>query len=160
MMKAAVAIDCGDSPPPPAWPIVEGLTHRFVRVGGIRLHYADAGEGDPVLLLPGWPQDWYAWRAMVPLLVAQHRRVVVCDPRGFGDSDKPDSGYDLDVVAADVHGFIAAAGLDRPGGIDIVAHDLGSWIAYALACAYPDDVRRLVLSEVTIPDPSFQQALS
>ena len=52
------------------------------------------------------------------------------------------------------HGFIAAAGLDRPGGIDIVSHDLGSWIAYALASAYPDDVRRLVLSEATIPDPT------
>ena len=112
-----------------------------------------------MLLLPGWPQNWYAWRAMIPLLVSQHRRVVVLDPRGFGDSDKPASGYDLDTAAADVHGFIAAAGLARPGGIDIVSHDLGSWIAYAFASAYPDDVRRLVLSEATIPDPTSSKPI-
>ena len=158
-MTTAVAIDNGHPQPPPVPLAVAGITHRFVGVGGVRLHCAEAGEGDPVLLLPGWPQDWYAWRAMVPLLVAQHRRVVVLDPRGFGDSDKPASGYDLDTAAADVHGFIAAAGLDRPGGMDVVSHDLGSWIAYALASAYPDDVRRLVLSEATIPDPTSSKPI-
>ena len=145
--------------PPTIAPIVAGITHGFVRVGGIRLHYAETGDGDPVLLLPGWPQDWYAWRAMVPLLVSLHRRVVVLDPRGFGDSDKPESGYDLDSAASDVRGFIVAAGLDRPGGIDVVAHDLGSWIAYALASAYPQDVRRLVLSEATMPDPTSSRPI-
>lgn len=153
-MTTFAAIDDGPPQPPPASPMVAGITHRFAQVSGIRLHYAEAGDGDPVLLLPGWPQDWYAWRRMVPLLVAQHRQVVVLDPRGFGDSDKPESGYDLDQAADDLHGFIAAAGLERPGGIDIVSHDLGSWIAYALASAYPDDVRRLVLSEATIPNPT------
>ncbi|WP_419827543.1 alpha/beta fold hydrolase [Sphingomonas sp.] len=130
------------------------MTHHMTQVNGVRLHYAEAGEGEPVLLLPGWPQDWYAWRKMVPLLVAQHRRVIVLDPRGYGESDKPASGYDLDTAATDVHGFLAAAGLDRPGGIDVVTHDLGAWIGYALASAHPGDVRRLVIGEVTIPDPN------
>ena len=88
----------------------------MTEVNGVGLHYIEAGQGDPVLLLPGWPQDWYAWRKMVPLLVAQHRRVIVLDPRGYGDSDKPAGGYDLDTAAVDVHGFIAATGLARPGG--------------------------------------------
>ncbi len=139
---------------PAAPPAVPGMTHHTTKVNGVRLHYAEAGKGDPVLLLPGWPENWYAWRKMVPLLVAQNRRVIVLDPRGYGDSDKPASGYDLDTAAADVHAFIAAAGLARPGGIDIVSHDLGAWIGYALASAHPGDVRRLVISEVTIPDPN------
>ncbi|WP_419826483.1 alpha/beta fold hydrolase [Sphingomonas sp.] len=126
----------------------------MTQVNGVRLHYVEAGQGDPVLLLPGWPQDWYAWRKMVPLLVAQHRRVIVLDPRGYGDSGKPASGCDLDTAAADVHGFIAATGLARPGGIDIVTHDLGALIGYALASAHPGDVRRLVIGVVTIPDPN------
>jgi pimeloyl-ACP methyl ester carboxylesterase len=54
---------------------------------GVRLHYVVHGEGEPVLLLPGWPQSWYAWRFMIPLLAAAGRRVYAVDPRGFGDSD-------------------------------------------------------------------------
>jgi pimeloyl-ACP methyl ester carboxylesterase len=127
--------------------IDHGLTHQFVTVGSVRLHYVEAGQGEPVLLIPGWPQNWYAWRHVAPLLVAAQRRVIVLDPRGLGDSEKPEQGYDLDTVAADVHGLIAELGLC---GIDVVSHDVGSWISYALACAYPADVRRLVLSEMTI----------
>ena len=156
--RAALASACSVSPdlaqPLRAAPAIPGTTHRVAQVNGVRLHYVEAGQGDPVLLLPGWPQDWYAWRKMVPLLVARHRRVIVLDPRGYGDSDKPASGYDLDTAAADVHGFIAATGLARPGGIDIVTHDLGAWIGYALASAHPGDVRRLVIGEVMIPDPN------
>lgn len=149
---------------PPTTPAVAvgttDATHHSARVNGIRLHYVAAGRGEPVLLLPGWPQDWYAWRAMVPMMVARGRRVIVLDPRGFGDSDKPATGHDLDTAASDVHSFIAATGLARPGGIDVVTHDLGGWIGYALASAYPGDVRRLVLSEVTIPNPTSARPIA
>lgn len=140
----------------PAKAVAPGLlfTQHFVRVTGVQLHYAEAGIGETVLLLPGWPEDWYAWRSVAALLVAQHRRVIVLDPRGFGDSDKPQGGYDLDTAASDVHALIGAVGLRRAGGIDVVSHDLGAWIGYALASGYPGDVRRLVLSEVTLPDPA------
>ena len=147
------------SPAPAARAVPAGLQQHSLRVGGVRLHYADTGSGDPVLLLPGWPEDGDAWRKVAPLLAARGRRVVILDPRGFGDSDKPATGYDLDTVAAEVHGFIGAAGLSRPDGIDVVAHDLGGWIGYALASAHPEDVRRLVLSEVTIPSATKMQPI-
>ena len=124
---------------------------HVVAANGTRLHYVVAGQGEPVLLLPGWPQDWYAWRHVIADLAASGRRVYALDPRGFGDSAKPAGGYDMDTAAADLHAFFGAAGLSRRGGVDIIAHDLGAWIAYAHASAYPGDVRRLVLSEVTIP---------
>lgn len=130
-----------------------GPTHRLLAVGDVQLHSVDIGQGEPVLLLPGWPQTWYAWRHVVPLLAAEGRRVIVLDPRGLGGSEKPAHGYDLDTVAADVHGFLTQAGLVDAGGLDIVSHDVGSWVAYALASAYPNDVRRLVLSEMTIQTP-------
>ena len=142
------------SPPPAPTPAPHSL-----RVGQTMLRYAELGGGDPVLLLPGWPEDGYAWRKVAPLLAARGRRVIVLDPRGFGDSDKPATGYDLDTVADEVHAFIGAAGLGRPGGIDVVTHDLGGWIGYALAAAHPGDVRRLVLSEVTIPSPDQKQPI-
>jgi pimeloyl-ACP methyl ester carboxylesterase len=127
------------------------IAHRTVSANGIRLHYVIAGQGEPVLLLPGWPQTWFAYRHMIPLVVAAGRQVYVLDPRGLGDSEKPATGYDLDTAAEDVHAFIQAAGLARPGGIDIVGHDVGTFIAYALAWAHPADVRRLVLSEAAFP---------
>jgi pimeloyl-ACP methyl ester carboxylesterase len=126
------------------------LTHRFLTVGDVRLHYVESGKGEPVLLVPGWPQTWYAWRHVAPRLVAEGRRVIALDPRGLGGSDKPAHGYDLDTVAAEVHSFITKLGLAEVGGIDVVSHDVGSWVSYALASAYPEDVRRLVLSEMTI----------
>ncbi|UAJ10582.1 alpha/beta fold hydrolase [Glacieibacterium megasporae] len=140
-------------------PIVVPATQHVVHVGMVDLHYSDFGEGDPVLLLPGWPEDGYAWRKVAPRLAATGRRVIILDPRGFGDSDKPRDGYDLDIVATEIHAFLLATGLDRRGGIDVVTHDLGGWIGYALASAYPDDVRRLVLSEVTIPRPDQPRPL-
>nr|MCA0800719.1 alpha/beta hydrolase [Rhizobium sp. T1473] len=53
-----------------------------------------AGSGEPVVLLPGWPESGISWRKMIPLLTATGRQVYVLEPRSFGDSDKPQTGYD------------------------------------------------------------------
>ena len=127
------------------------IEHHVAKIDGTRFHYVTAGTGDPVLLIPGWPESWIAWRKVVPLLVGAGRRVVVLDPRGFGESDKPAGGYDLDTAARDLHRFLEATNLTPAGGIDIVAHDVGTWIAHAHAVDYPADVRRLVLTESNIP---------
>lgn len=127
------------------------VEEHVAKVDGTRFHYATAGAGDPVLLLPGWPESWIAWRKVVPLLVQAGRNVIVMDPRGFGESDKPANGYDLDTAARDLHGFLQATNLARAGGIDIVAHDVGTWIGHAHAVTYPSDVKRLVLTESNIP---------
>jgi pimeloyl-ACP methyl ester carboxylesterase len=135
------------------------LTHHVTTVSGVRLHYATAGTGRPVLLLAGWPQTSYAWRKVVPLLVAENRRVVLLDLRGQGDSAKPDHGYDLDTLAGDVYAVARHLNLLDTDGLDIVSHDVGSWVAYALACARPQDIRRLVLSEMTVQTPDTHRPL-
>jgi hypothetical protein len=58
------------------FPSVPGVEHRFVQAGDVRLHVAEAGAGDPVVLVHGWPQHWYCWRHVVPRLANDHR--VVC----------------------------------------------------------------------------------
>lgn len=69
-----------------SFPEVAGVTHRFVRIRGVELHVAQAGSGEPLLLLHGWPQHWYMWRHQIPHLV--RRYTVICpDMRGFGWSD-------------------------------------------------------------------------
>jgi pimeloyl-ACP methyl ester carboxylesterase len=134
---------------------VQQRTHGVVEVdAGVRLHYVVEGVGEPVVLLPGWPQSWCAWRHLMPLLAAEQRQVIAVDPRGLGDSDLPADGFSLAQGAHDLHVFLQQLGLDRPGGVDVVSHDIGSWLAHAHAVTYPDDVKRLVLSDAFIPGVS------
>ena len=127
--------------------------HGSVTVKGVKLHYVEGGEGMPLLLIPGWPQSWYAWRHVMPML-ASGRRVIAIDPRGYGDSDRPASGYDMKTVAAELHGFADALGLLSGGGIDVVGHDIGTWISYAYASDWPEDVKRLALFDGAVPGVS------
>lgn len=125
----------------------ETFTSHFVHVGGLCLHAVIGGDGPPLLLLPGWPQTWYAWRLLMPVL-ANHFRVVALDPRGTGRSDKPADGYDTGTLAGDAAGLMAALGHDR---FALIGHDVGMWTGYALACDQPERVERLVLMEAHIP---------
>src|ERR1700741_3824654 len=125
--------------------------HDTVVIEGVRLHFVDGGNGTPILLLPGWPQSWYAWRYVMPLLVEAGRRVIALDPRGMGDSDRPTSGYHMRTVTAELHGFIEALELTANGPLDIVGHDLGTWIGYAYAAEHPSDVKRLAVCDALLP---------
>ena len=71
---------------------------RFVEAGDVRLHAVVGGEGMPLLLIHGWPQTWYEWRLVMPLLANQFC-LVAPDLRGLGDSSRPIGGYDKKTVA-------------------------------------------------------------
>lgn len=124
--------------------------HGMATVRGVRLHYVEGGHGRPLLLIPGWPQSWYAWRDVMPALAAAGHRVIAVDPRGMGDSDHPPTGYDTATVAADLHALVQHLGLTDDGPIDVVGHDVGGWIAFAFAADWPADVRRLGLMEAAL----------
>ena len=116
-------------------------------VNGIRLYYRRAGEGPPVVLLHGFPETSYAWRKIIPVL-AEHYTVIAPDLRGCGASDRPETGYDKRTVASDIHELVRDLGL---GPINLVSHDVGMMVGYAYACAYPSEVKRLVLMEAALP---------
>ncbi|WP_346830844.1 alpha/beta hydrolase [Pseudomonas abietaniphila] len=122
-----------------------------VKVGDVNLHYVEGGVGKPILLIPGWPQSWYAWRYVMAALVDAGRRVIAIDPRGMGDSDAPPQGYSLGEVAAEIREFASTIGLLEQGPIDLAGHDVGTWIAYALAADWPSDVRRLAVLDALVP---------
>ena len=125
--------------------------HGTAVVKGLHLHYVEGGVGKPILLIPGWPQSWYAWRYVMPRLVAGGYRVIAVDPRGMGDSDRPPSGYDLGTVAADMHGFVETLGLLQSGPIAVATHDVGSWIGYVYASDWPGDIQRLAVMDSLVP---------
>jgi pimeloyl-ACP methyl ester carboxylesterase len=112
--------------------------------GGTRIHYVVGGAGPPLLLLHGFPQTWLEWRLIMPALAEAGYTVIAPDLRGFGDSDKPLSGYDARNVAEDIAQVLAGLGHKQ---VDVAGHDVGGMVAYALAKAHPERVRRLAILE-------------
>jgi len=136
---------------------LEGFEHLFETVGGVRLHYVTGGkpDGDVVVLLAGFPESWFAWRRLLPLLGPAYR-IIAPDLPGQGDSDRPLGGYDTQTLATTVHGLLLQLGI---GQYSLVAHDVGAWVAYPYAALFGDEVRRLVLMDAGIPGITLPDAL-
>ena len=75
--------------------------------------YDSQGDGRPVLLIHGWPLSGHAWRPQKDELESAGYRVIAYDRRGFGDSDKPDDGYDYDTMAGDTKAIVDHLGLQN-----------------------------------------------
>jgi pimeloyl-ACP methyl ester carboxylesterase len=128
-----------------------GFTDGYAMVNGIRLHYVAGGRGEPVVLLPGWPQTWWAFHKIMPTL-ARNRRVISVDLRGMGSSDKPADGYDKKSMASDILELVHQIGYDK---VDVVGHDIGAQVAFSFASNYPQATRKLVMLDVVHPNASF-----
>ncbi len=120
------------------------LTHGYAEVGGLRLHYVEAGSGPLVVLLHGFPGHWWTWRHQIPALAAAGLRVVAPDLRGFNLSDRPRGAvaYAPEVLAHDVSALIAALGAREAV---VVGHDVGATIAWTFAMRHPDQLARLIV---------------
>jgi pimeloyl-ACP methyl ester carboxylesterase len=110
---------------------------------GPRLHYAEHGDagGEAIVFLHGWPDSWFSFSRVVEKIPERYRALLI-DQRGFGESERPDGGYDIRSMAADVAGFLDALSIDRA---TIVGHSFGSFVARRVALDYPKRVDRLVL---------------
>jgi len=129
--------------------MADGFLHAATTVDGTAIHYAEAGSGDPVVLVPGWPETWYAWRRVMPLLAAAGYRAVALDPPGLGDSGLlADGKYDTGRVADLLQGAVKALGLGR---YHLVGHDVGTWISFAWGSRHAADLRSLTLLEAALP---------
>lgn len=145
----------GDERPATPAPVPDGAASRYATVNGVRLHYVVAGSGDPVLLLHGWPETWYAWRKVIPVLAARFT-VVAPDMRGYGDSERPAGGYDKVTVATDVHELMGSLGFGR---VHLVVQDMGGPVGFAYAASFPADVRDFVFIESAVPGFGLEAAM-
>jgi len=126
------------------------INHGFADVGDVRLHYAECGAGnDLVILLHGFPECWYSWRHQLPALGRNHH-VIAPDMRGYNLSDKPPrvADYRIEFLVQDIVGLIEHFGKAKAG---IVAHDWGAGVAWALAQRHPELVSKLVAMQVPPP---------
>src|SRR4051812_21809980 len=138
-------------------------THRSISANGVVLHVAEAGTGPLVLLLHGFPQFWWTWRAQLTTLADAGFHVVAPDLRGYGASDKPPRGYDLPTLSADAAALVRALGEQDAV---VVGHDWGGLLGWMMAALHPRTVRRLVVLSMAHPrrlragmtDPAQRQA--
>ncbi len=116
---------------------IAGLSHHVAHVNGIRLHWAEAGEGPLVLLVHGFPESWYSWRFQVPVLADAGYRAVAMSVRGYGRSSQPAAVEEYRMMrhVADNVGLVAVLG---ESSAVIVGHDWGAPIAWASAQLRPD----------------------
>jgi pimeloyl-ACP methyl ester carboxylesterase len=121
-----------------------------VEVDGVGIAYDVSGQGQPVVLLHGFPDSGRLWRHQVPALAAAGFQVVVPDLRGYGHSDKPAAAdaYSLPLLAGDVMAIMADLGITRA---HVVGHDWGAALAWGLASLAPAAVDHLVVLSVGNP---------
>lgn len=134
-----------------------GWTHREAVVNNVRLHWVEAGEGPPVLLLHGFPEFWYEWRHQLPAVAAMGFRAVAPDLRGYNLSEKPAGveSYRIEKLVDDVQGLIRHLGVERA---HVVGHDWGGLVTWWLAMLAPERVDRLVVINAPHPD-AFRREL-
>ncbi len=122
----------------------ETFSSEFVEANGIRQHVVVGGEGPPLLLVHGWPENWYAWRLLMPEL-AKSYTIIAVDQRGIGLTEKTAEGYDAATLADDLAALMTELGHQR---FAVVGHDTGYIIGYALAADHRDRVDRLAVAEI------------
>jgi pimeloyl-ACP methyl ester carboxylesterase len=139
-------------------PAVPGVEHRFVTANGIRVHLADAGppEAPAVLLLHGWPQHWYMWRAVMAGLGDRYR-LLAPDLRGLGWTEAPGRGYEGETFAADQVALLDALELERA---HVIGHDWGGWAALLMGILHRNRVGRMVVCNAPHPWPRLSLSLA
>lgn len=128
------------------------LTHALIDTNGVKLHVAQAGDprGELVILLHGFPEFWYGWRAQIDYLARAGYWVWAPDQRGYNLSEKPRGidAYKISTLAADIAGLIDAAGREQAY---VAGHDWGAAVAWTVAIRYPERVKKLAILNVPHP---------
>ncbi|MEW6775005.1 MAG: alpha/beta hydrolase [Bdellovibrionota bacterium] len=115
--------------------------HHRIKTNGIEVHVAEAGNGEPILFVHGFPENWYSWHNQMAALSPRFRTLAV-DLRGYGLSDFPESGYDAGNAGRDLLGVLDALGIER---VNAVAHDWGALILWRLAFAHPERFKKIAV---------------
>lgn len=136
------------SPPLPAAP---GFAHTVVETPALRTHVASIGDGDPVVLLHGFPQHWWEWRIIAPMIAASGRRAICPDLRGSGWTEADEPRFGPESQLDDVVAVLDALGVERA---HFLCHDMGAISGMQLAYRHPERVRSIV--QLAVP-PGFME---
>jgi pimeloyl-ACP methyl ester carboxylesterase len=125
----------------------DGFASQTATVSGATLHYVRGGIGPPIVLIHGFPQDWFEYRAIMPRL-AKRFTVIAVDLRGIGGSKARAGGYDAAEMAEDIDQLMTSLKLQR---VYVVGHDIGGQVTYALVRRHPQALRGAMILDTPIP---------
>lgn len=135
----------------PPLPEAVGFEHLVVETPGLHTHLAAIGQGEPVVLLHGFPQHWWQWRAIAPVIAAGGYRVFCPDLRGAGWTVADDPRVERETRLHDLLALFDALGIERA---HVVSHDMGAITAFQLTYEHPSRVRTAV--QLSVP-PAFMK---
>jgi pimeloyl-ACP methyl ester carboxylesterase len=148
LAAAAIALTIAAPVAAAVQPFPTGMTARDVDVGdGVHIHVMAGGHGPAVLLLHGFGDTGEMWAPLAAVLVKDHT-VIVPDLRGFGQSTHTDRGLEKKNEADDMERVVQALGVAR---YDLVTHDIGNMVGYALVAQHPDQVTRWIAMDAPLP---------
>ena len=121
-----------------------------VTVNGLKLFYEIEGDGEPLVLIPGFAAGRWIWFKQSAAL-AQNFRVITFDPRGVSASDKPEGSQTISLLADDVAHLLETIGVESA---HIVGASFGGFVAQEFALKYPAMTRKLVLCCTSFGGPN------
>ncbi len=126
------------------------LPGQTIKVNDVNLNVLVKGQGEPVLLLHGFPDSNYLWRGVIPRLVEAGYQVIAPDQRGFGESDAPKGkkNYGMERIAEDAIVVLDELKIEKA---NLVAHDWGAVIGWLLAGTYPERFKNYTAISVGHP---------
>jgi pimeloyl-ACP methyl ester carboxylesterase len=133
--------------------LLPNFSNHYAEVNDTKLHYVSGGEGEPLILIPGYPETWWAYHKVMPILATKYH-VIVVEMRGMGSSDKPTDGYEKKNMAKDIHEIVKKLGF---GKVNIGGHDIGAHVAFSFASNYPETTSKLILLDTPHPDAGMYQ---
>lgn len=129
--------------------------HDKLFINGVRIHVRSAGSGVPVLLVHGWLGTSYTWRKVAPKLVEKGFRVICPDMRGYGDSDKPLTGYDGLTLVEDLREILTQLGIKEK--VHVVGWDMGALPTFLFAAHHPDEVASITYLDEPLPSVNLHE---
>jgi pimeloyl-ACP methyl ester carboxylesterase len=128
-------------------PFPPAFKNEMIAANGTKLYVRIGGKGPAVVLLHGYGETGDMWAPLAAKLVRDHT-VIVPDLRGMGLSERPAGGYDKKTQGQDVAGILDALKMDK---VDLVTHDIGNMVGYALAAGYPGRITKWVVIDAPLP---------
>jgi pimeloyl-ACP methyl ester carboxylesterase len=125
----------------------KGFTSNRAQVNDTTIHYVRGGVGAAIILIHGFPQDWFEFHKIMPRL-AQKFTVISVDLRGIGGSRATAGGYDAANLAKDIEQLAEKLKLEK---YYVAGHDMGGMVAYAFARLYPEKARGVMIIEAPLP---------
>lgn len=132
---------------------IPNFVNHYAEVNGTKLHYVKGGQGEPLILIPGYPETWWAYHKVMPIL-AEKNCIIVVEMRGMGSSDKPADGYEKKNMAKDIFELVKKLGYEK---VNIGGHDIGAHVAFSFATNFPETTSKLIMLDTPHPDAGMYQ---